>query len=102
MKHPFALVKKIGAPIQWLMLLVALPFWAQAQSIGVFTNTQKITIPDVGPATPYPAALVVSGQRQYLTDLRVDFKNVFHGGGLGDVDVLLEAPDGQKVDMAST
>lgn len=105
MKYFFVLMEKINAPLQllssYVLLLLALPFGAQAQSVGVFTNTQKITIPDVGPATPYPAALVVSGQRPYLTDLRVDFKNVFHGGGLGDVDVLLEAPNGQKIMLFS-
>lgn len=79
-----------------MLLLCCLPGSLLGQ-YTYFTNTQQIQIPDIGAATPYPSLITVSGQPPYLTNLSVNFESVYHDNGLGDIDILLEAPDGQKV-----
>ncbi|MCB0522477.1 MAG: hypothetical protein H6577_18170 [Lewinellaceae bacterium] len=68
-------------PILLVPLLLADGF---GQTFASFTNTQQITIPDIGTAAPYPSTITVSGQPDYLTDLTIAFEQVFHGGGLAN------------------
>lgn len=72
-----------------------------AQGYQFFTNTQQISIPDIGPASTYPSLITVSGQPPYLHEVKVHFESVAHQFGFDDVDILLEAPNGQRVVLCS-
>jgi subtilisin-like proprotein convertase family protein len=82
---------------------------AQA-SADTFTNSSGITINDAtfvnnGPdiaaaATPYPSTIAVSGLTGTITDVDVTLTNLTHSE-IGDVDVLLVGPGGQKLLLMS-
>jgi subtilisin family serine protease len=55
----------------------------------------RILIPELGAADPYPAVFNVSGRGTSVTDVNVVFDNVTHDWP-ADVDILLVAPGGQK------
>lgn len=58
-------------------------------------STTAINIPSVGPASPYPSALAVSGITGTITDLNVKLVNFSHTYP-ADVAMLLVSPDGTK------
>jgi subtilisin-like proprotein convertase family protein len=64
-----------------------------------FFNTNSITIPDFGTATPYPSQLNVSGLLEKITTLRVSIR-LSHAFP-DDVDILLVGPDGQNAIIMS-
>lgn len=72
-----------------------------AQSYQSFINPIQINIPDIGPADVYPSLITVSGQPNFLHDVRVHFELAQHENGFSDMDILLEAPNGQKVLLCS-
>jgi Ca2+-binding RTX toxin-like protein len=78
-------------------VLVAAPA-AAAQT--TFSNNTPITIPDSGPATPYPSAINVSGLSANVTDVDVTLNNVTHTFA-DDLDILLVGPQGQKMIVMS-
>ena len=59
----------------------------------VFTNTDGITIPVIGPATPYPSIITVAGISGSVSALRVGIVGFTHTFPL-DVKVCLMAPNG--------
>jgi hypothetical protein len=61
-----------------------------------FSNLSSITINSVGPATPYPAAINVSGLSGPITDLNVIINGLSHTF-ISDVGALLVGPAGQSV-----
>ncbi len=67
-----------------------------------FGNSTAIVIPDSGPATPYPATIVVSGLTGYTSKVTATISNLTHQFP-NDVQALLVGPTGQKaVLMAGT
>ena len=50
---------------------------AEAGSFN-FSNSAPITINDFGPATPYPATIVISGVNARITDLNVVLSGLSH------------------------
>ena len=73
-----------------LGLLAAAP----AASALTFTNSTPITIPDMGPASPYPSPITVSGLGTVL-DVNATITSFSHTCP-SDVDILLVGPGGQK------
>jgi subtilisin-like proprotein convertase family protein len=61
-----------------------------------FSNPSSITINSVGPATPYPAIINVSGLSGPITDLNVVINGLIHTF-ISDVGALLVGPGGQSV-----
>jgi len=61
-----------------------------------FSNPSLITINSVGPATPYPAIINVSGLSGPITDLNVVINGLSHAF-ISDVGALLVGPGGQSV-----
>jgi subtilisin-like proprotein convertase family protein len=59
-----------------------------------------ITVPDSGPATPYPSATSLSGATGAVTDVDVYLNGISHDYP-ADLDVMLVAPDGQRVLLMS-
>lgn len=66
-----------------------------AVNAQTFSNTAAITIPTGGPASPYPSPIVVSGAPASIGYLSVTL-NGFSHSWVGDVNVLLVSPGGQK------
>jgi serine/threonine protein kinase/subtilisin-like proprotein convertase family protein len=60
------------------------------------SNTQTITIPESGQATPYPSTIEVSGSRGTVSAMTVTITGYSHPFP-GEVDVLLVGPTGQSV-----
>ena len=80
------------------LLLVAAPASATTQS---FANQGPIKIPasgDIGAATPYPSAVVVSGMPGPITDVNLTLHGVGHTAP-GDIGVLLVSPSGDTVNV---
>src|SRR5882724_2827069 len=63
--------------------------------ISSFSNSNPITIPSYGLASPYPSSLTVSGLNSNLLKVTVTLKQMTHTQP-DDVDVLLVGPAGQK------
>ena len=61
-----------------------------------FSNPSSITINSVGPATPYPAIINVSGLSGPITDMNVVINGLSHTF-ISDVGALLVGPGGQSV-----
>lgn len=61
-----------------------------------FANTTPITIPNVGPATPYPAVVQVAGMIGTVTNLELTLSRLNHEF-VTDLDLLLVSPSGQGV-----
>jgi subtilisin-like proprotein convertase family protein len=83
-----------GASLLVVALLVgvtALPAAAIA-----FPNTDTVTIPSSGPATPYPSTVEVAGLSGTIVDVNVSLVGFSHSWP-ADVDVLLVGPFGQTV-----
>lgn len=66
----------------------------------IFENTSPITIRDNTTADPYPSPIVVSGLKGNLAKLSVTLNKVNHTFP-GDIDVLLESPDGKTLILMS-
>src|SRR6266567_4122542 len=72
----------------------AISLGRQGTVTNVFANTNFITIPDSGTATPYPSTNYVSGIAYPPTKVLVTLSNLSHTYP-GDLGVLLVAPSGQ-------
>jgi subtilisin-like proprotein convertase family protein len=60
-----------------------------------FTSSVPITIPDSGPATPYPSTIQVGGLRQAkVLDVNVTLTGFSHAHP-GDIEVILVDPKGE-------
>jgi uncharacterized repeat protein (TIGR01451 family) len=60
-----------------------------------FTNKALITIPDSGPATPYPAVIAVSASNGVIGSVTASLQGFTHSFPQ-DVNVLLTSPSGQQ------
>ncbi len=86
-------------------LLARLPR-ALADGPTTFSNSAAIAVPatgsadQVGPASPYPSNIVVSGMSGPVSKVVVALNNVTHGA-LNDVDALLVAPSGESLVVLS-
>lgn len=82
-------------------ILLALATTAGAQT---FTNSTPIAIPNpaaaLGPGSPYPSPITVSGVGSQLTGISVTLANFSHFYP-ADVDILLVGPSGQNVMLMS-
>ena len=65
-----------------------------------FENTAPIVINAVGPASPYPATINVSGLTGVISQVRVTFVKLSHTFP-DDIDALLVGPGGQKLVLMS-
>ena len=82
------------------LLLTAAFLFAMVQTASAlsltFSNPASITINSVGPATPYPVLINVSGLSGPVTDLNVVLTGLSHQF-ISDVGALLVGPAGQSV-----
>ncbi len=77
--------------------LVAL--FASAGALGqTYTNTTPITIPTSGSGAPYPSPITVSGGPAAIEFVTVTVRGLQHSN-LGDVDILLVGPGGQRIQL---
>lgn len=85
---------------------VAQPLRAFADGPTTFSNTASIAIPatgspdQIGPASPYPSNVSVSGMAGLVSKVTVTFHNLTHGI-LNDVDALVVAPGGANLVVLS-
>jgi hypothetical protein len=82
-----------------LVCLFVVPACASA---ATFANTTPITIPDgvIGPASPYPSSINVSGLTGTFTDISATITGLSHAAP-ADLDVLLVEPHGSGVILMS-
>lgn len=73
--------------------------WTLELTISEFFNFTNITIPDSGPATPYPSQVSVSGLLGTIRKVRVSL-SLTHAYP-DDVDILLVGPGGQNAIILS-
>jgi len=66
----------------------------------LFADSASISIPVVGPATPYPSILTVAGLVGAITRVTVTLSNLSHTFPL-DLKIMLVSPAGQKVMLMS-
>ena len=103
-------VRRFVALLTALLLVVGwqvgLPATARADGPTTFSNTTAIAIPatgspnQIGPASPYPSNITVSGMTGLVSKVTVTFHNLTHGV-LSDVDALLVAPSGENLIVLS-
>lgn len=80
--------------------------WAVADGPTTFTNSSSIAIPSasaanqIGPASPYPSSIAVSGMSGLVTKVTVVFHNLTHTVA-NDIDALLVAPSGANLVVMS-
>lgn len=85
---------------------VAQPLRAFADGPTTFSNTASIAVPatgspdQIGPASPYPSSVSVSGMAGLVSKVTVTFHNLTHGI-LNDVDALVVAPGGANLVVLS-
>jgi len=70
-------------------------------SAATFSNTTPITIPDSGPADPYPSAISVTGLPGVVTNVRATLVDISHTYP-SDIAVLLAAPSGQATPLMAS
>lgn len=70
------------------------------QVIQNVSNTSPIAITHFGPATPYGSEITVANLRGQITDVTVTLNGITHTFP-DDIEVLLVAPNGQKIKLMS-
>ncbi|MFN0112129.1 MAG: S8 family serine peptidase, partial [Blastocatellia bacterium] len=65
-----------------------------------FSNTNAITAPSSGSATPYPASINVAGLNGTVAKVTVTINNLTHTNP-DDFDILLSSPDGRRILLMS-
>lgn len=88
--------RKFGLALASIVMAVA-SFAASAQS---FTNASTITINDAVAATPYPSSIAVSGVTSTSNKVTVTLNGFSHTWS-GDLNIVVVAPNGQKVALAN-
>ena len=102
-RRALAFAVSLALAIGWLLVH---PLTAVADGPTTFSNTASIAIPatgsanQIGPASPYPSSITVSGMTGLVTDVTVTFHNLTHAT-LGDVDALVVAPSGENLIVLS-
>jgi uncharacterized repeat protein (TIGR01451 family) len=79
---------------------VSFPFTLGGQASRTLTSTNRITINDNGPGSPYPSTLEVVNLGGQITGVIVTISNFSHTFP-DDVDLLLVSPMGEKVTLLS-
>jgi hypothetical protein len=92
-------VRRLILPVVFCAL-ASLAVTASTSAATLFTNPNKITIPDEGNASPYPSEISVSGLNGSITDISVTLHHFGHADP-DDVDVLLVSPSGKGVILMS-
>jgi subtilisin-like proprotein convertase family protein len=100
-------------PVAFLAAIALAAFafpWVGAVSAAAetltFSNTTPIAVPaagspdQIGPGSPYPSPITVSGMTGTVTDVNVTLTSVAHGIAQ-DMDVLLVGPTGQNLVLMS-
>ena len=84
--------------LRFSMIVALILGGVQATQAGIitFTNTSPITINDFGNASPYPAAITISGLNAPILDINVVINGLSHTFP-SDIGILLVGPGGQKV-----
>ena len=67
---------------------------------GSFASTNSITIPDHGPALPYPSSITISGMSGYVSKATVTVLGLSHTFA-SDVNLLLVSPTGRSTLLMS-
>ena len=81
------------------LALAAASFTANAAD-RVFSNPAPIAIQDSGPANPYPSNISVAGLSGNIDNVRVTLNNMSHTFP-DDIDIILQAPNGQQMLLMS-
>ncbi|HET8969599.1 MAG TPA: hypothetical protein VFN19_00960, partial [Candidatus Nanopelagicales bacterium] len=82
--------------------LVAPAVPAAADGPTSFSNTAAISVPatgsadQIGPASPYPSPITVSGLTGPVTKVTLTLNGVTHAS-FGDIDAMLVSPSGQNL-----
>jgi uncharacterized delta-60 repeat protein/uncharacterized repeat protein (TIGR01451 family) len=79
---------------------VSFAFTIGGQASRTFSNTNRITINDNAPASPYPSIIDVANMGGTITKITVTVSNLTHGFP-DDIDILLVGPGGEKVTLMS-
>jgi subtilisin-like proprotein convertase family protein len=82
------------------VLIVMMGMLATGLQAATFANTNAITVPSSGPASPYPSTIVVAGLTGEVVRVVVTVSNISHTFP-DDLDVLLTGPGGQNVLLIS-
>lgn len=99
----------LAAVMAFLLVLgwqVGHPPAAFADGPTTFSNDTAIAIPasgsaqQIGPASPYPSSITVSGMSGPISKVTVTFHNLTHGS-LNDIDAMVVAPDGENLIVLS-
>ena len=72
----------------------------RTNSVLTYGKTGLVSIPDTGPATPYPSTNVISGITGTLSKVTVTISNLTHSYP-DDLDIVLVGPGGQAVMLMS-
>jgi hypothetical protein len=89
--------RRQGLSLAIAAILLAAPASASAQS-GFAINTTPIEIPaTMGPATPYPSQIPVSGMTGAVADVGVGLNGFVDSGPTSDVGVVLVSPAGRAL-----
>jgi hypothetical protein len=89
--------RRQGLSLAIAAILLAAPASASAES-GFAINTIPIEIPGaMGPATPYPSQIPVSGMTGSVADVGVGLNGFVDPGPTGDVGVVLVSPAGRAL-----
>jgi uncharacterized repeat protein (TIGR01451 family) len=75
-------------------------FFFNLPGLATFANTNAISIPDLGAATPYPSTITVSGLTGLVRRVTVGLQGLTHTFP-DDLDLLLVSPSGQKLVIMS-
>ena len=85
-----------------LVFLSASSFELKAQyAEQTFDNTDNMQVQDNGPASTYPSITTVSGLPTNLAYIRVTFNQLNHPWSTSQFDILLEAPNGERIVLLS-
>ena len=83
-----------------LLILISLPLKAQYEQ-ETFSNETFLPIGDGNTAVIYPSIISVVGMPDHLAYIRIHLKQLEHRRSTSEFDILLEAPDGQRVMLLS-
>jgi subtilisin-like proprotein convertase family protein len=86
--------------VSFLCVLASLAVTASASAATLFTNSNQITIPSSGNASPYPSEIAVSGTTGPITDISVTLHRFGHSYPQ-EADILLVSPSGKGVVLMS-
>ncbi|HZL44166.1 MAG TPA: hypothetical protein VFD66_12910, partial [Verrucomicrobiae bacterium] len=87
----------VNMPLTLGALVVTTGNYSNATTITIPTNAPSNT---VGPSSPFPSSIIVSGMTNPVSRVTVTIRGLTHGNG-SDVDLLLVGPSGTNVMLMS-